>query len=243
MHTRHLTALASLVLLGGCASRGGTSLPAPDLADADADADADPYARCWVTDPGPAEDPTRCLREVEARLLAEAAGRARRSGSRLELRAADTMIAEFADQSGEGEEFVRYRYGGWLPRVAQHVVQVDLYEGAGVVAVDGRSGRVAELLGRPEVSPDGGRVAAVNVDLVAAYTESGLQVWRVTPEGLELEWALDGGGRWGGSAPRWLTPDRLAFTFHTLEPSTMELRGRPATVELRPDGFTVRLGR
>jgi hypothetical protein len=237
VHSLQFTALASLALLGGCAARSGTSLPAPDAAG------ADPYARCWIADPGPADDPTRCLRGVEARLVAEAAGRARRSGSRLELRAADTVIAEFADQSGEGEEFVRYRYGGWLARVAQHVVLVDLYEGAGVVAVDGRTGRVAELLGRPELSPDGGRVAAANVDLVAAYTESGLQVWRVTPEGLELEWALDGGGRWGGSAPRWLAPDRLAFTFHTLEPSTMELRDRPATLELRPDGFTVRLGR
>ncbi len=239
MPSLRLAALGSLALLGGCAARGGTPLPSPDAARAG----ADPYAACWAADPGPGDDSTRCLREVESRLVAEAAGRARRSGARLELRAADTVIAEFADQTAEGEEFVRYRYGGWLARAAQHVVMVDLYEGAGVVAVDGRSGRVAELLGRPELSPDGARVAAANADLVAAYTESGLQVWRVTTEGLELEWGLDGGGRWGGSAPRWLAPDRLAFTFQTVDPATMELQGRPATLELRPDGFAVRVGR
>jgi hypothetical protein len=180
---------------------------------------------------------------VEARLVAEAGGRVRRTGARLELRGADTVVAEFTDQTAEGEEFVRYRYGGWLARAAQHVVLVDLYEGAGVVAVDGRTGRMAELLGRPELSPDGARVAAANADLVAAYTDSGLQVWRVTAEGLELEWGLDGGGRWGGSAARWLAPDRLAFTFHTLDPATLDLQGRPAVLELRPDGFAVRLGR
>ena len=239
MPSLRLAALGSLALLGGCAARGGTPLPSPD---ADR-AGADPYETCWVTDPGPEDDPTQCLREVEARLVAEAAGRTRRSGTRLELRAGDSVIAEFADQTAEGEEFVRYRYGGWLARAAQHVVMVDLYEGAGVVAVDGRTGRIAELLGRPELSPDGARVAAANVDLAAAYTDSGLQVWRVTAEGLELEWGLDGGGRWGASAPLWLAPDRLAFTFHTLDPATMELQGRPATLELRPDGFGVRLGR
>ncbi len=239
MHSLRLAALGSLALLGGCAARGVAPLPSPDAARAD----ADPYAACRATDPGPGDDPTRCLREVESRLVAGAAGRARRLGARLELRAADTVVAEFADQTAEGEEFVRYRYGGWLARAAQHVVMVDLYEGAGVVAVDGRTGRIAELLGRPELSPDGARVAAANVDLAAAYTDSGLQVWRVTAEGLELEWGLDGGGRWGGSAPRWLAPDRLAFTFHTQDPATMELQGRPAVMELRPDGFAVRLRR
>lgn len=239
MPSLRLAVLGSLALLGGCAARGGTPLPSPD---ADR-AGADPYATCRAADPGPKDDPARCLRDVEARLLAGAAGRARRVGARLELRAADTVVAEFADRTAEGEEFVRYRYGGWLARAAQHVVMVDLYEGAGVVAVDGRTGRVAELLGRPELSPDGARLAAANVDLVAAYTDSGLQVWRVTGEGLELEWGLDGGGRWGGSTPRWLAPDRLAFTFHTLDPATMDLRGRPAVMELRPDGFAVRLGR
>ncbi len=239
MRLSPLAALAALTLLGGCAPRSGASPPTPDAARAG----DDPYARCRATDPGPADDPTRCLRDVEAGLVAEAAGRARRSGSRLELRAADTVIARFADHSGEGEEFVRYRYGGWIARAAQHVVLVDLHEGAGVLAVDGRTGRTAELLGRPELSPDGARLAAANADLVAAYTESGVQVWRVTPGGLELEWALDGGGRWGGSAPRWLAPDRLAFTFHTLDPATTELQGRPALLTLHPDGFAVRVGR
>src|SRR5690606_1089757 len=113
-----LVALGSLALLGGCAARGGTPLPSPDAVRAG----ADPYATCWAADQGQGDAPTRCLREVESRLVAEAAGRARRSGARLELRAADTVIAEFADQAAEGEAFVRYRYGGWLARAAQHVV-------------------------------------------------------------------------------------------------------------------------
>lgn len=231
--------LALLGLLGGCAARGGAAPPAPE---AGAPAD-DPYAACAAADAAPAGDPVRCLREVEARLIAEAAGRARRAGSRLELRVADAGTAAFADREEEGDEFVRYRYGGWHAQIAHHVVLADFYEGGGVIAVDGRTGRTAELLGLPAVSPDGARLAAANTDLVAAYTGSGLQVWRVLPGGLELEWALEGGGRWGGAAPRWLAADRLAFTFHTLDPATMELRARPAVMELRDDGFALRLER
>lgn len=233
------TALAAVALLGACAPRGAAPLPSPT----GADTGADPYAACWVAEPGPGDDPTPCLRAVESGLLAESGGRARRTDHRLELRAADTTVAAFADQPGEGDEFARYRYGGWLAAVRHHVILVDLYEGRGVLAVDGATARVAELLGLPVVSPDAARVAAANTDLVAAYTESGVQIWRVTPEGLELEWALDGGGRWGGASPRWIGRDRLEFTFHTLDPATMDLLAQPATLELRDDGFAVRLGR
>jgi hypothetical protein len=203
----------------------------------------DPYVTCWATDPGPEGDPTACIREVESRLIADVPQQVRRRGGRLEVRAEGTVIAEFEDRAEEGDAFVRHRYAGWLPAAGQHLVLADFYEGRGVIAVDGRTGRTAELLGLPVVSPDGARVATANVDLVATYTESGLQVWRRTADGLELEWALDGGGRWGGSAPRWLANDRLGFVFNTLDPTTMELLGRPATLELRDDGIRLRLDR
>ena len=106
--------------------------------------------------------------------MAAAAGRVRRSGERLALHDGDSLLAEFTDRREVDEDFVRYRYGGWLGAVGQHVVLADLYEGFGVLAVDGRSGRTVELLGPPVASPDAGRVAAANADLVAAYTESGL---------------------------------------------------------------------
>ena len=35
----------------------------------------------------------------------------------------------------------------------------------------------------------------------------------------------------------------LGGTALTLDPATLDLQGRPAVLELRPDGFAVRLGR
>src|SRR5690606_39274450 len=110
--------LASLGLLGGCAARGGTAPAAGAPVD-------DPYAACAAADSAAAGDSLRCLREVEARLLVQAGGRARRVGSRLELRLAGPGTAEFADREEEGDEFVRYRYGGWHARIAHHVVLAD----------------------------------------------------------------------------------------------------------------------
>ena len=233
LHRR--VALPLAILLAGCAGRSPDPAAAPEPAAA-----ADPYSTCGAAEPDPPGDPERCLRRVEASLLSAAAGRARRAGARLELLApAGGTLAAFSDRAEEGDEFVRHRYGGWLAPVGQHVVLADLYEGGAVIAVDGDSGRSAELLGYPVASPDGEWVAAMNTDLVAAYTESGVQVWRVTAAGLELEWGLDGGGRWGGADPRWLDRRRLRFTFQTLDPATMQLLGRPATLRLHGDGFTL----
>jgi hypothetical protein len=228
-------ATALLVTLAGCAGGGGVPALSP--------APADAYAACWAPDSGaPAPgDRDRCWREVEERLLVQSDGRADRTEAGIAIRT-EHGVEVLENDTTSGDEFVRYRYGGYRPSVRQHLVHADFYEGRAVVAVDARTGNQADLLDLPAVSPDSARLAAANVDLVAAYTPSGLQVWRVTTTGLELEWALDGGGRWGASAPQWLSPDRLAFVFHTLDEATMDLRNQPAVLELRRDGITLRLG-
>ena len=230
-----VAAAAMLVALAGCAGGGGIPelLPAP----------ADAYGACWEPDSGAAAvaNQDRCWREVEESLLVRSDGRAARTKAGIAIRTAQGLEV-LEDDTTSADTFVRYRYGGYRPSVRQHLVHADFYEGRAVVAVDARTGNRVDLLDLPAVSPDSARLAAANVDLVAAYTESGLQVWRVTTTGLELEWALDGGGRWGASVPQWLSPERLAFVFHTLDEATMDLRDQPAILELRRDGITLRLG-
>ena len=229
-----MPATAVLVALAGCAGGGAV----PELSPAPADA----YAACWQPDSGAARgDPELCWRGVEESLLVGSDGRATRTEAGIAIRT-EQGVEVLEDDTTSADTFVRYRYGGYRPAVRQHLVHADFYEGRAVVAVDARTGNQADLLDLPSVSPDSARLAAANVDLVAAYTPSGLQVWRVTTTGLELEWALDGGGRWGASAPNWLSPDRLAFVFHTLDETTMDLRNQPAVLELRRDGITLRLG-
>lgn len=236
---RRLTRVPPSVLvmaIAGCAGGGGAGVP--ELSPAP----VDDYAACSEPDTAAAADPDRCWREVEGRLLIQSDGRAIRTEAGIAIRTEDG-VEVLEDDTTSADEFVRYRYGGYRPEVRQHLVHADFYEGHAVVAVDARTGSQTDLLDLPAVSPDSARLAAANVDLVAAYTPSGLQVWRVTPTGLEVEWALDGGGRWGASAPKWISADRLAFVFHTLDEATMELRNQPAVLELRRDGMTVRLGR
>ena len=228
-------AAAMAMTLSCCA--GGGAVPALSPAPADA------YAACWAPDSGAPSpgDQDRCWREVEESLLVQSEGRAVRTEAGIAIRT-EQGVEVLEDDTTSADAFVRYRYGGYRPAVTQHLVHADLYEGRAVIAVDARTGNQVDLLAMPAVSPDSARLAAANADLVAAYTASGLQVWRVATTGLELEWALDGGGRWGASAPQWLSPDRLAFVFHTLDETTMHLRNQPAVLELRRDGITLRLG-
>ncbi|UOQ72550.1 SMI1/KNR4 family protein [Hymenobacter cellulosilyticus] len=95
---------------------------------------------------------------VEEKALATAQDRVRRQELNLmlkpdqgpEVQLASTPPAEFTLENGDG---VRYQYWGSLPTAHQWVVQAWYWESSGVVLVDQRTGRRAELLGTPSAAP------------------------------------------------------------------------------------------
>ncbi|HEX2095340.1 MAG TPA: hypothetical protein VHG28_23290, partial [Longimicrobiaceae bacterium] len=147
----------------------------------------DPYEAC-----GSREDAEVCAAEVERAALARSGGRARRSGGRLEIAAAGGRVIPLANDTTEGERYVRYRYREYLEEIGYHLVEVGFYEGGGFVLVSAATGDETHLHGSPVVSPDRARFVAVSVDLVAGYDPNGIQVWRLTGAGPRLEWGVDG---------------------------------------------------
>ena len=201
----------------------------------------DPYARCSAE---PQAGAAACAARVERELLAASGGGARRAGDTLYFRGRGGGALALGNDATEGGRFVRYRYRALLPEIAQHLVQVDFYEGGGWLLVDAASTHQTHLIGPPVIAPGRGRFVATSVDLEAGYDPNGIQVWSLARGFPRLEWGLDGGDAWGASDAAWIDDRTVEFTRHvatTGNPDEIEkIRTRLVlgedAVTLRPAG-------
>jgi hypothetical protein len=117
--TAHAALTGMVVMLVACAGRG----TAPALSPAPADA----YAPCWAPDPAADQaegHSDRCWRAVEAELLARSDGRAIRTEEGIVVRT-EHGVEVMEDDTASADEFVRYRYGGYLPAVRLQILHDD----------------------------------------------------------------------------------------------------------------------
>lgn len=216
-----------------CTPGAGPSAAAPAPA-----SPPDPYARCSAAEPAAAD---ACAARVEGELLAASAGGARRAGDTLYFRGRGGGALALGNDATEGERFVRYRYRALLPEIAQHLVQVDFYEGGGWLLVDAVGTHQTHLLGPPVVAPGRGRFVATSVDLEAGYDPNGIQVWSMARGFPRLEWGLDGGDAWGASDAVWVDDRTVELTRHVATTGNPdEIRKIRTRLVLGEDAVTLR---
>jgi hypothetical protein len=125
---------------------------------------------------------------------------------------ADGGVATFVDDDRPASNQANYHtYRTYYAGIGYYLVAHYMYEGGQYVLMNRRTGRRQAVFGVPVPSPDSQRLAVANADLQAQYTPNVLQIWRVEPDRLHLEWQVQPDD-WGAEDPRWITPDTLAFT-------------------------------
>lgn len=184
-----------------------------------------------------------CARAVEKRMLARNQPSIRRDGRRLAINVANGKTVTFVDtRDPNNADGVSYSYIGTLVDVSEHVVEVQYYEGNSYLLVNTKSGSQTSSVGMPVASPSGGHVVATSVDLEAMYNPTAIQIWKVTPDGLEAaykhEFADVGEDVWGPGEPTWRSNRRIRFQkFYRFDGS----RGF-AQLVLRPTGWVLEGG-
>lgn len=154
-----------------------------------------------------------CGRAIEGYELPRAPTGVRRADDSLVLPLANEGAATFLDVDAaqmDPDQASYYTYRAYYSGIGYYLVAHYMYEGSQYVLVSRRTGRRQPVFGIPVLSPDSQRLAVANADLVAEYTPNVLQVWRVGPDGLGLEWQVRPDD-WGAEDPHWLAPDTLAF--------------------------------
>lgn len=148
-------------------------------------------------------------RQVERECLERLEGQVHRMGEVLELRLASGSVKRFEDNTracrdGDAGKCVRYKLESFLPAHNTFVVRASGYDGFGdsdYLLVDSRSGRLVNLRGFPEYSPDGARF--VSLSECAPFCDTKVEVWSVRFGKTKLEWkrefgALDEGTSFEG---------------------------------------------
>lgn len=193
-------------------------LPLPLLLAVLAACVADPSAtRTGVSECPPLPDTATAMDAEERAALAASAGVVRRTGGTLTFRLAQRDDAlELEEVALSADECVKYRYAGRVEETGHHLVRRSGYESVDWLLVEPGYGMRYVLISPPVVSPGGTRLAAANVDIVATYDASGLQVWRIATNGwLTPEVRLEGGDEWGATDPTWIDDTTLEFDRHS----------------------------
>ena len=97
----------------------------------------------------------------------------------------------------------RFSLRDYLEDPAYYVLHRQLHEGADYLLIHAGSGAQFSVQERPVISPDGLRVVTASAGLSGMSSGNAVQIWRLEPAGIVLEYELIPGD-WEPSEPGWL---------------------------------------
>ncbi|TND00501.1 MAG: hypothetical protein FD123_4362 [Bacteroidetes bacterium] len=164
----------------------------------------------------PSSGPERLVDRNE-NIQYEDSSKAKRVDKTLVLKTVDGKEVILANTfAGEGmEDYTRYIYVGSMKTIACWYVDVYEYESYHGLLIDQRNGQQTEMWNKPRLSPDLKHFIVANLDLDAAFTPNGFQLWELTDDGPKKIWEREFEG-WGPDDVRWVDNNTIAFvkTYH-----------------------------
>jgi len=97
-----------------------------------------------------------------------------------------------------------------LPEPNLWVLERDYLEYRHWIVVNASDGSNVQAIAAPVPSPDGTRLLCANEDIMAGFTDNGIQVWRIAPDGFVLEFE-DISLRWGPKEAMWEDDQTIVF--------------------------------
>ncbi len=122
-----------------------------------------------------------------------------------------------------------------LPEQDYWVVQLSGHEWAEYFLVSGKNGSYSSAISVPVASPDGTRLLCAYRDIIAAFVDNGIQIWRIDPDSLALEYsALN--EDWGPSDVEWIDDSSIVFDRISVDWVTWEAHVTVSQVVMTEEG-------
>jgi len=182
-----------------------------------------------------------CLRAIDSHFLAHAPPGVAREGDKLIIQPRSGRPIEMEDSGpdAEGASVGIYGYNGFVTDLQSHLVEVQFYEGGKYLLVSRDDGKVTDLDDAPILSPDRLRFVTSSG---GGHTLDRVQVWRVAPQGIELEFSYSACG-WSPGDAKWLTNREIEITKALVDPSNADenpsVSEQRAHLRLEEDGWWV----
>jgi len=132
------------------------------------------------------------------------------------------------------EDWGVYRLVDHLEEVNLWVVETSGYEWMDWRIVSGVTGSVDTVISAPVLSPNARRLLCFNEDITAGFIPNGIQIWKVSDDGLELEFE-DVEVPWGPVEARWADDSTIVFQAMSYD-QTWEMVTEPGKLLLQGDG-------
>jgi len=124
-----------------------------------------------------------------------------RVGDTLLIKTAAKVVA-IVNNNADNDEYAQYTYQYYMKETNQFVVFGGFYEWHNYLLIDRQTGGQTVLWGKPVVSPNGKYIISGNSDLVAQFTDNGIQLFAGTPKPKAIgERQLQ---TWGPEEIKWL---------------------------------------
>lgn len=181
------------------------------------------------------ENSYHCAQAVEKVQLPKYRQWAAREPGRLKLtlKSGEMVIL----QDSEGEAGVHYSFRDYLQGLGYFLIHAQLWEGVAYVMVNDRTGTRYFLHDLPILAPNRQRLATLSMDLLAQYNPNAIQVWRISPADMTLEWSVELSD-WGPAQGRWADNDTLNLVANSpLDVLRTKFRRTPMILRKTPDGW------
>lgn len=113
-----------------------------------------------------------------------------------------------------------------MPELNLWVLERDYLEYRHWILVNGVDGSSQQAIAAPVPSPDGTRLLCANEDIMAGFTDNGIQVWRISPDGFLLEFE-DISLRWGPKDATWEDDNTIVFVKYEFDAQIYGFTIRP----------------
>lgn len=150
----------------------------------------------------------------------------------------DSVLFENNRDWDNAEEFAVYKVIDYLPKQGYWVIEMGGYEWMEWRLVNGNTGNTQTIISEPIPSPDGNRLLCFKEDLRAGFIPNGIQVWRIDPDAMTLEFE-DVDVPWGPIDAEWVGDSSVVFNKMSYDCETWETLTLPGRLELGSDGIWI----
>jgi hypothetical protein len=147
----------------------------------------------------------------------------------------DTVTFSDTSEIDEISYFKMFTLVGRLPEQDYWVVQMSGHEWGEYLLVSGKNGSYSRAISVPVPSPDGCRLLCAYRDIIACFVDNGIQIWRIDPDSLALEYsALD--EEWGPSEAEWVDDSSIIFDMITVDWETWDIHVNSGKIVMTENG-------
>jgi hypothetical protein len=155
-----------------------------------------------------------CAQAVEKAQLPRYPQQVSRQGKILRLTLKTGKVVELKDvvdaKNEQVDKIVYYNFREYLRDLGYFLVHVQYWEGSAYLMVNDQNGERYSLHDLFLLSPDRQRLATVT--MFDAFNPTAIQIWRITPEKMTLEWSWQHTQEdWGPKSGAWQDNNTLTF--------------------------------